>query len=90
MNHKLYVFDAEIIKVPNINGAYIKFPYDVRKEFNRGRLRVHATFDGMEYNGSLVVMKTDCHIIGITKKIRSMIQKQPGDLVHVTIQERDE
>lgn len=89
MNTKLYEFDAIIQKVPELNGAYIEFPYDVREEFNKGRVKVHATFDGEPYDGSLVVMKTPCHIIGIRKSIRDTINKQPGDTVHVTIKERE-
>ncbi|WP_455717583.1 DUF1905 domain-containing protein [Anaerosporobacter sp.] len=30
-----------------------------------------------------------CHIIGLRKGIRTEINKQPGDMVHVTIQERE-
>lgn len=89
MNTKLYKFEAVIKKVPDINGAYIEFPYDVKKEFNKGRVKVHATFDGEPYDGSLVVMKTPCHIIGIRKDIREKINKQPGDTITVTIKERD-
>lgn len=47
------------------------------------------TFDGVAYDGSLVVMKTPCHIIGLRKDIRSKIAKQAGDVVKVTIQERE-
>lgn len=89
MYTKLYKFEAVIKKVPDINGAYIEFPYDVKEEFNKGRVKVHATFDGEPYDGSLVVMKTPCHIIGIRKDIREKINKQPGDTITVTIKERD-
>ena len=88
MNEKLYEFDAVIKKVPDLDGAYIEFPYDVRKEFGKGRVKVIASFDGVPYEGSLVVMKTPCHIIGIRKDIRQQINKQPGDTIHVTIRER--
>lgn len=88
MNDKIYEFDALILKVDGIDGAYIEFPYDVKKEFNQGRVKVHATFDGVHYDGSLVRMKTVSHIIGIRKEIRAQINKQPNDIVHVTIQER--
>ena len=88
MNPKIYEFDAIIKKVPNIDGAYIDFPFDVKEEFDKGRVKVKATFDGIEYNGSLVRMKTPNHIIGLRKDIRMLINKQPGDIVHVTIQER--
>lgn len=89
MNSKLYEFDAMILKVPDIDGAYIEFPYDVKEEFGKGRVKVNATFDGISYAGSLVKMKTPCHIIGLRKDIRAKINKQPGDMVHVTIMERE-
>ena len=78
---KTYEFDAVILKVPDIDGAYIEFPYDVKKEFGRGRVKVFATFDGEPYEGSLVRMGTPCHIIGIRKDIRAKINKQPGRCV---------
>ena len=59
---ELYEFEAEIKKVPDINGAYIEIPFDVKETFGRGRVKVHATFDGETYDGSLVRMKTPCHI----------------------------
>ncbi|MCI8770221.1 MAG: DUF1905 domain-containing protein [Lachnospiraceae bacterium] len=89
MNTKLYEFDAVIQKVPDIDGAYVDFPYDVRSEFGRGRVKVTAEFDGVVYQGSLVRMKTPNHIIGLRKDIRAQIGKQPGDTVHVKIMERE-
>lgn len=86
---KIYEFDAVIQKVPDIDGAYIEFPYDVKQEFGKGRVKVHATFDGEPYDGSLVKMKTPCHIIGVRKDIRAKINKQPGDTIHVILQERE-
>ena len=84
----LYEFDAVIQKVDGIDGAYIEIPFDVKEAFGKGRVPVHATFDGCAYDGSLVRMKTPCHIIGIRKDIRAIISKQPGDTIHVTIKER--
>lgn len=86
---KTYEFEAVIKKVPDIDGAYIEIPFDVKAEFGKGRVPVHATFDGESYQGSLVRMGTPCHIIGIRKDIRSKINKQPGDVIKVTIRERD-
>lgn len=88
MNKKLYEFSAVIKKVPDIDGAYIEIPFDVKEEFGKGRVKVHATFDGVEYDGSLVRMKTPCHILGIRKDIRAQIGKQAGDTVLVTVRER--
>lgn len=89
MNEKVYKFVAVIKKVPEIDGAYLEFPYDVKKEFGKGRVKVTALFDGVEYRGSLVRMKTPGHIIGLRKDIRSRIGKQPGDSVTVVIRERE-
>ena len=88
MNGKVYSFTAVIRRVPDIDGAYVEFPYDVREEFGAGRVKVHATFDGEPYDGSLVRMKTPGHIIGLRKDIRQKIGKQPGDTVEVTIRQR--
>ena len=89
MNTKTYEFDAVIIKEPDHGGAYVEIPFDVKAEFSKGRVPVHATFDGEPYDGSLVKMGTDCHILGVRKDIRAKIGKQPGDVVRVTLSERD-
>ena len=95
MSEKIYEYDAEIFSASSgKGGAYVPFPYDVRAEFGKGRVKVHATFDGEPYNGSLVNMGIKnpdgsvCYIIGILKDIRAKINKQPGDNVRVTIRER--
>lgn len=88
MNEKVYEFDAVIQKVPDLDGAYVEFPLDVRQEFGRGRVKVHAAFDGVAYDGSLVRMGTPGHILGLRKEIRAKIGKQPGDTVHVVLRER--
>lgn len=85
---KKHEFTAEIKKVPDLDGAYVEIPFDVRQEFGKGRVAVDATFDGEPYRGSLVRMSTPCHIIGLRKDIRAKIGKQPGDTVLVTIEER--
>ena len=96
MCRKTYEFHAVIEAVPDKGGAYIRFPYDIRKEFGRGRVKVNATFDGEPYCGSIVnmgVKKEDgsvCYIIGVRKDIRSKIGKQPGDTVWVTISELEQ
>jgi hypothetical protein len=61
----------------------------VKAEFGKGRVPVTETFDGEVYEGSLVRMKTPCHIIGIRKEIRAKIGKQPGDKIKVTLVERN-
>lgn len=85
---KLYEFDAEIRKNPEMDAAYVEIPFDVRKEFGKGRVAVRAAFDGEPYDGQLVRMGTPGHILGLRKDIRRKIGKQPGDTVHVTLTER--
>lgn len=85
---KLYRFTAEIKKVPDMDAAYVEIPFDVKEAFGKGRVAVHATFDGFPYDGQLVRMGTPCHILGLRKDIRKSIGKQAGDQVEVTLQER--
>jgi hypothetical protein len=93
--NKTYEFEAVIKKVPGIDGAYIEIPFDVRSEFGRGRVKVHASFDGEEYDGSIVNMgiknpdNSVCYIISVRKDIRVKIGKQPGDSVKIIIVERE-
>lgn len=87
MNEKEYAFDAVIQKVTDIDGAYVQIPFDVKAEFGKGRVKVHATFDGVAYDGSLVRMDTPGHILGMRKEIRAKLGKAPGDTVHVTLRE---
>ena len=94
MGGKIFKFEAVIQKVPDIDGAYVAVPYDIKAVFGKRRLAVNITFDGEEYKGSIVNMGvknpdgTVCYIIGIRKDIRAKISKQPGDVVKVTIRER--
>lgn len=95
LNGRVYEYESLLYEAGETGGAYVIFPYDIRKEFGRGRVKVHATFDGEEYDGSIVNMGvknadgTVCYIIGVRKEIRSRIGKQPGDSVRVTVRERE-
>lgn len=95
MNSKIYEYTAVILDANSKGGAYVPFPYDVREEFGKGRVKVRATFDGEPYDGSVVNMGAKnpdgsiCYIIGVRKDIHAKIKKQPGDSISVTIQERE-
>jgi hypothetical protein len=82
-----YEFDAIMKKPEKVNSGYIEFPYDVKKEFNKNRVKVIARLDGFLYRGSLVKMGGDCHWLGITQETRKAIGKNPGDMVHIIIEE---
>ncbi|MBS6043699.1 MAG: DUF1905 domain-containing protein, partial [Clostridium baratii] len=79
-------FEAKLKKVQDKNASYIEIPFDVLEVYGSKRVKVKATFDGIEYRGSLVKMGTDCHIIGVTKEIRDKINKTFGDTVYVTLE----
>lgn len=81
-------FDAVLLKNQDMDAAYVEIPFDVKEAFGKSRVLVHATFDGEPYDGQVVKMGIPCHIIGVRKDIRARIGKQPGDKVHVTIEER--
>jgi len=87
---RIFEYDA-IIMSSDIGkgGAYVPFPYNIKTEFGKGRVKAYVTFDGEPYEGSIVNMGVKnkdgsvCYIIGILKAIRTKIGKQPGDSVHV-------
>lgn len=89
---KKYEFDAVLYEMPDNGGAYVVFPWDIRSEFGKGRVKVHAEFDGVPYDGSIVNMglKNEdgsvCYIIGVLKSVRKMLKKSDGDLLHVVIE----
>jgi hypothetical protein len=91
---KQYEYDAVIVEDPDNGGAYVIFPWDIRKEFGKGRVKVHATFDGIPYDGSVVNMGVKnedgeiCYVVGVLKSIRKQLGKKDGDSVHVVIAER--
>lgn len=86
---KILEFDAVILKNPDMDAAYIEIPYDMKEIFGKSRVLVHVTFDGVPYDGQAVKMGTSCQIIGVRKDIRAKIGKQPGDKLHVTLEERE-
>ena len=54
---KQYEYDAVLHEMDDSGGAYVAFPWDIREEFGKGRVKVHALFDNVLYNGSVVNMK---------------------------------
>jgi bifunctional DNA-binding transcriptional regulator/antitoxin component of YhaV-PrlF toxin-antitoxin module len=82
-------FEAVIQKVEGINGAYIEPPFDVEEVFSANRVKVVATFDGVQYRGSIVRMG-GCYMLGMTQELRKKIGKEPGDIVKVTVEKDEE
>ena len=89
-----YEYDAALHELKDSGGAYVVFPWDLRQATGKGRLKVHATFDGIPYDGSIVNMGLKhpdgsvCYILGVVKAIRTALGKGEGDTIHVIITER--
>ena len=48
---KRYEYDATLHEMEDNGGAYVVFPWDIRREFGKGRVKVAALFDSIPYNG---------------------------------------
>ena len=91
MSKRKYEYDAVLHENADNGGAWVAFPWDLREEFGRGRVKVHASFDGIPYDGSVVNMglKNEdgsvCYVLGVRKAIRQKLGKADGDTIHVVI-----
>lgn len=92
---KIYEYDTLVHEIPEKGGAYVVFPWNIREEFGKGRVKVHVEFDGIPYDGSIVNMGLKdpqgnvCYIIGLLKAIRKELGKSEGDPIHVRLVERE-
>ena len=91
-DRKRYEYDAVLHELDDNGGAYVICPWDIREEFGKGRAKVHALFDGIPYDGSIVNMGVKnadgsvCCIIGVRKAIRNKLNKHDGDTIRVVIE----
>jgi hypothetical protein len=78
-------FNATIREAPR-GGAYVAVPARVVEELGGGgRMKVTATFDGIDYRGSIVRMGGES-VLGLLKDIRDKLGKGPGDEIVVTVE----
>ena len=93
---KHFEYDAVLHEDPASGGAYVAFPWDLREEFGKGRVKVRASFDGIPYEGSIVNMGVKnpdgsvCYVIGVRKAIREALGKGEGDTLYVVIEIRED
>ena len=89
---KRFEYDAVLREEEDDGGAYLAFPWDIRQEFGKGRVKARASFDGIPYDGSIVNMGVRnpdgsvCYVIGVIKAIRTALNKHDGDAIHVVIE----
>lgn len=92
MATKAIEFSAVIQKNGELNAAFIEFPFSAEELFGKkGQIKIRAVLDtAVEYRGSLVKMRSDCHILGLPQEIRKQLGKTFGDEVIVSLIEDKE
>jgi Bacteriocin-protection, YdeI or OmpD-Associated/Domain of unknown function (DUF1905) len=81
-------FRAPIVAADR-GGAYVVVPPEVVDALGGGgRIPVRATFDGVEYRGSVASMG-GAKVLGVLKAICEELGKGPGDDVAVTLTRED-
>ncbi|MBV8116310.1 MAG: DUF1905 domain-containing protein [Silvibacterium sp.] len=82
---KTYTFTAEIFAAGQ-GGTGVLFPFDTQEAFGtKGKVPIHATFDGVAYTGSLIKYGFPQHTLHLPKAIRDQLGKGPGDSVEVVV-----
>jgi hypothetical protein len=77
-------FDA-VIEEARGGGAFVAVPAEVDAALGgKGRIPVVASFDGVDYRGSVATMG-GVRCLGMLKAIRDQLGKGPGDTVTVTL-----
>lgn len=85
MEQQAFTFVANIQK-PSGPGAFVAVPTEVGAAIGKKRFKVVASFDGVEYRGSVVTMGGQL-ILGVRKQIMDAIGKTFGDELSVELRE---
>ncbi len=84
---KKYKFKGKLIQHEGMDAAYVLIPFDVKKEFGSALVKVKASFDGVEYRGSVMPMGIkEGYPLLVRKDIRVAIGKTFGDTVNVVLE----
>lgn len=87
MEPKRYQYTTKLFFAEN-GGVYAAFPFDGKKEFGiRGPVRVHCWIDGQYRQCSLLPMGDGTHAIHVRKDIRTIIRKEVGDEIVISIEQ---
>ncbi|WP_438432737.1 YdeI/OmpD-associated family protein [Gorillibacterium sp. sgz500922] len=83
----VYEFDSEIKRLDGkIKWNVIYFPYSAKEVFHtNGKVPVQIVVDGHEFEHTLLPSKNG-HYLVYNERIRSSVQKQLGDQLHVSLQ----
>lgn len=86
---KKYEYKTTLINGPQ-NGIFAEFPYDVYTEFGtRKPVSVKVSFDGYNFEMSLLPRGKGKHWLHVRKQIRLLIGKDEGDTVNIAIEKDD-
>ena len=87
LNPGVLEFDAVVERSDNRgSSAWVEIPGDIRQLFGTtGRVPVTATFDGIDYRGSIARMGGPPLVI-VLQEILAELHKAPGDTLHVTVE----
>ncbi|MBK1894646.1 YdeI/OmpD-associated family protein [Chryseobacterium paridis] len=85
-------FSGIIRQNGEMNAAFVEFLFSTEELFNKkGQVKIKAIFDNkVEYRGSLIKMKSSCHLLGLTQEVRKQLGKTFGDEILVSIVEDKE
>ncbi len=81
---KEYKFKAKLLPAGG-GGAFVEFPYDVEKEFGKGRVPIQCNIDGEPYRGTMIKYGSPRHMIPVLKSIREKIRKGIGEEVKIRL-----
>ncbi|RYU79144.1 YdeI/OmpD-associated family protein [Hymenobacter persicinus] len=82
---EMHSFEAQLQGTSG-GGCFCLPPLDVPALFGtKGQLRVQGTIDGHAFTSSLSPMGGGQHMLLVHKATRAVIGKQPGDVVHVSL-----
>lgn len=95
MNPKVYEFESLIWRNPEGRSDFVAFPYDIKEEFGKGLVNVHATYDGVPVDCSIRnrgFTNQDGsirYVMVIRRDLQAQIGKMWGETVKVTVRERE-
>ncbi len=80
-------FDLEL-QTGSLNGGFVLVPIDTKTVFGSARPKIKAVFNHqIEYRGTLAKYGSDWPMLIVLKDIREKLNLEPGDTVHVEIEE---